>query len=170
MKAEIISIGTELLMGELTETNAAWIAGKLPALGIQLQWVSIVGDDLDMLAEAFSSGLQRSDIIFTTGGLGPTQDDLTREGVAAFPDAVTARGTKHLRELANEVRRGNRAVMLFVVQRGDCHRFAPADDIDPLYGKTLREAAAAGVEMLAYRARVSPRELRMERPLPVVLP
>lgn len=82
MKAEIISIGTELLMGELTDTNAAWIAGKLPALGIQLQWVSIVGDDLDMLAEAFSSGLQRSDIIFTTGGLGPTQDDLTREGVA----------------------------------------------------------------------------------------
>jgi len=82
LKAEIISIGTELLMGELTDTNAAWIAGKLPALGIQLQWVSIVGDDLDMLAEAFSSGLQRSDIIFTTGGLGPTQDDLTREGVA----------------------------------------------------------------------------------------
>ena len=82
MKAEIFSIGTELLMGELTDTNAAWIAAKLPALGIQLQWVSIVGDNLEMLTDAFTLGMQRSDIIFTTGGLGPTQDDLTREGVA----------------------------------------------------------------------------------------
>lgn len=82
MKAEIISVGTELLMGELTDTNASWIAGRLPALGIQLQWVSIVGDDLPKLTEAFVHGWQRSDIIFTTGGLGPTQDDLTREAVA----------------------------------------------------------------------------------------
>jgi nicotinamide-nucleotide amidase len=82
LKAEIFSIGTELLMGELTDTNAAWIAAKLPALGIQLQWVSIVGDNLEMLTDAFTLGMQRSDIIFTTGGLGPTQDDLTREGVA----------------------------------------------------------------------------------------
>lgn len=83
MKAEILSIGTELLMGELTDTNAAWIAGQLPPLGIRLQWVSILGDDLGQLTEAFSRGLQRSDVIFTTGGLGPTQDDLTREAVAA---------------------------------------------------------------------------------------
>ena len=83
MKAEIISVGTELLMGELTDTNSSWIAGRLPALGIELQWVSIVGDDLPKLTEAFVHGWQRSDIIFTTGGLGPTQDDLTREAVAA---------------------------------------------------------------------------------------
>ena len=82
MKAEIFSIGTELLMGELTDTNAAWIAGRLPPLGIQLNWVSIIGDNLDMLTEAFTRGMERSDIIFTTGGLGPTQDDLTREAVA----------------------------------------------------------------------------------------
>ena len=90
MKAEIFSIGTELLMGELTDTNAAWIASRLPALGIQLQWISIIGDDLNMLAEAFARGMERSDIIFTTGGLGPTQDDLTREGVAqALGEAPT---------------------------------------------------------------------------------
>ena len=83
MNAEIISIGTELLMGELTDTNASWIAGRLPPLGIQLQWVSIIGDDLLKLTEAFRQGMKRSDIIFTTGGLGPTQDDLTREAVAA---------------------------------------------------------------------------------------
>ena len=82
MKAEIFSIGTELLMGELTDTNGSWIAAQLPALGIQLQWVTIVGDNLDMISEAFTRGMARSDVMFTTGGLGPTQDDLTREAVA----------------------------------------------------------------------------------------
>ena len=86
MNAEIISIGTELLMGELTDTNASWIASRLPPLGIQLQWVSIIGDDLPKLTEAFRRGMERSDVIFTTGGLGPTQDDLTREAVAAALD------------------------------------------------------------------------------------
>ena len=83
MKAEIIGIGTELLMGELTDTNSSWIASRLPALGIELQWVSIIGDDLPRLTEAFKQGMERSDVIFTTGGLGPTQDDLTREAIAA---------------------------------------------------------------------------------------
>ena len=86
MNAEIMGIGTELLMGELTDTNSSWIASRLPALGIQLQWVSIVGDDLPKLTEAFKRGMERSDIIFTTGGLGPTQDDLTREAIAAAFD------------------------------------------------------------------------------------
>ncbi len=83
MKAEIFAIGTELLMGELRDTNAAWIASRLPALGIELQWVSIVGDRLEQLTDAFTRGLERSDLIVTTGGLGPTQDDLTREGIAS---------------------------------------------------------------------------------------
>ena len=82
MKAEIVSIGTELLMGELTDTNASLIASRLPPLGIQLQWVSQVGDNLDMLADVFTRGLSRSDIIFSSGGLGPTQDDLTREAIS----------------------------------------------------------------------------------------
>ncbi|HIC48885.1 MAG TPA: competence/damage-inducible protein A, partial [Dehalococcoidia bacterium] len=82
MNATIFAIGTELLMGELVDTNSSWIAGRLPALGIQLQSISIIGDNLDMLAEAFEKGLRESDIIFTTGGLGPTQDDLTREAIA----------------------------------------------------------------------------------------
>ena len=84
MKAEIMGIGTELLMGELNDTNAGWIATRLPALGITLQWVTLVGDDLAQLTQAFERGMERSDIIFTTGGLGPTQDDLTREAVAAY--------------------------------------------------------------------------------------
>ena len=83
MKADIFSIGTELLMGELTDTNAAWLAARLPALGIQLQGISIIGDSLARLTEGFSRGLQRADLLVTTGGLGPTQDDLTREAIAA---------------------------------------------------------------------------------------
>jgi nicotinamide-nucleotide amidase len=85
-----MGIGTELLMGELTDTNSSWIAGRLPALGIELQWVSIIGDDLAKLTEAFKRGMERSDIVITTGGLGPTQDDLTREAISgAFKETPT---------------------------------------------------------------------------------
>ena len=83
MKADILSIGHELLMGELTDTNAAWIATKLPKLGISLNQISIVGDNINRLVETISLALSRSDLVVTTGGLGPTQDDLTREAVAA---------------------------------------------------------------------------------------
>ena len=82
MKAEILSIGTELLMGDVIDTNSNYMATCLPALGVQLTWVSQVGDNLDMLKEALATGLARSDIIFTTGGLGPTKDDITREAIA----------------------------------------------------------------------------------------
>ena len=83
MKAEIFAIGTELLMGELTDTNAAWIATRLTVLGVELQGISILGDSLAMLTAGFSRALQRADLVVTTGGLGPTQDDLTREAIAA---------------------------------------------------------------------------------------
>ena len=99
MNAEIISIGTELLMGELTDTNASWIAGRLPRLGIRLQQVSIIDDDLPKLTEAFRRGMERSDVIFTTGGLGPTQDDLTREAVAAALDETPAVQDEELENL-----------------------------------------------------------------------
>ncbi len=91
-------------------------------------------------------------------------------GVALFPDAVTARGTKHLRELAGAVAHGGRAVLCFSVQRGDAREVRPADDIDPLYGQTLREALAAGVEAVAYRAEVSTSSLWLRERSPVVCP
>ncbi|RMG08501.1 MAG: DNA/RNA nuclease SfsA [Planctomycetota bacterium] len=89
--------------------------------------------------------------------------------LALFPDAVTARGRKHLVELERVVRRGERGAMLFVVQRGDCEAFAPADAVDPAYGETLRAVAAAGVELYAQRARVCPAGIELEGPLPVRL-
>lgn len=80
-------------------------------------------------------------------------------GAAAFPDAVSERGTKHLKELIRLRRRGHRAAVIFVVQREDCYFFRPADEIDPEYGRWLRRAIKAGVEALPYRATVTPSEI-----------
>ncbi len=88
---------------------------------------------------------------------------------ALFPDSVTERGRRHLDTLRTLVRRGERAVLLYVVQRADCERVAPADAIDPDYGQALRAAARAGVEILALGARVTARGIAVERRLPVVL-
>lgn len=92
-----------------------------------------------------------------------------REGVASFPDAVSVRAAKHMGELAERVRAGDRAAVLFVVQRMDCEVFTPADDIDPTYGEALREAVGVGVQALAWRADVSPRAITLSAPLPVKL-
>jgi sugar fermentation stimulation protein A len=81
---------------------------------------------------------------------------MSREpGVAEFPDSVTDRGRKHLSELARRVAAGDRAVMLYLVQREDCSSFRLAGDIDPAYADAFRAARDAGVEMLAYRCRLT---------------
>ena len=91
-------------------------------------------------------------------------------GIALFPDAVSERGSKHLRELMAMAAEGFRAVLVFCVQRGDVHEVRPADGIDPVYGKTLRQALANGVEVLAYRADVSPQKILLAQKIPVVCP
>ena len=83
MRAEILSVGTELLLGQIVDTNANYLAQQLPELGIDLFYVSSVGDNLGRLSDAFRRGLGRSDLVIATGGLGPTEDDLTREAIAA---------------------------------------------------------------------------------------
>ncbi len=84
MKSEIISIGTELLLGEITDTNTPFIAGQLATLGIDLYYTSAVGDNYERLLGALRQAWQRSDLIITTGGLGPTQDDITRDAIAGL--------------------------------------------------------------------------------------
>lgn len=88
---------------------------------------------------------------------------------ARFPDAVTARGTKHLEALMARVRAGERAVQLFTVSRADVSRFRPAWEIDPLYAETLARAADAGVEVFARAVRVRPAGLSLGAALPVAL-
>ena len=90
---------------------------------------------------------------------------LKRREAAEFPDSVTARGTRHLRELSAMRRVGARAVMLFVAQRGDCRQLMVAADIDPAYAGELARAREAGVEVLAYDCRVSPAGIEIDRPL-----
>jgi sugar fermentation stimulation protein A len=88
---------------------------------------------------------------------------------AAFPDAVSERATKHLKELIRLKRQGHRAAVVFVVQRADCDYFRPADEIDAEYGRWLRRAVKAGVEALPYQARVTPRGIILTRRLPTRL-
>ena len=86
---------------------------------------------------------------------------------AIFPDAVTTRGQKHLRELVSMTKQGYRSVIFFCIQRNDIHTLRPADEIDPAYGELLRQAITAGVEAVAYKASVSPGEIKLTKSVPV---
>jgi nicotinamide-nucleotide amidase len=82
MRAEIISIGTELLLGEIIDTNAAWLAQQLAAIGVDVYFRTTVGDNVKRIASTIQIATSRADVTITTGGLGPTVDDMTREGIA----------------------------------------------------------------------------------------
>ncbi|NDD29414.1 MAG: CinA family nicotinamide mononucleotide deamidase-related protein [Proteobacteria bacterium] len=108
LRAEVVSVGTELLLGETVDTNSAWLSARLADAGYDVYWSSRVGDNLERVVAALERALGRSDIVLTTGGLGSTDDDLTREAVARiagepmFVDAV----------LEADLRRGYRDVGL----------------------------------------------------------
>jgi sugar fermentation stimulation protein A len=90
--------------------------------------------------------------------------------VAEFPDARTARGARHMQELAAMARQGNRAVVLFLVQRTDASEVRIAGDIDPDYARALMAAYGAGVEVIAHGANISPKGITLGPALPVSLP
>lgn len=115
---------------------------------------------IDVLLEDPRKGLCYVEVKNTTWAQGK---------LALFPDAVTERGLKHLGELEGVVADGHRAVQFFFISRSDVTRFSPADEVDPAYGEGLRRAAAAGVEILAYSARVTPTSLELGRKLQVSL-
>ncbi|MGI9423738.1 MAG: DNA/RNA nuclease SfsA [Hyphomicrobiaceae bacterium] len=93
---------------------------------------------------------------------------MRRPGLAEFPDSVTERGAKHLRELSEMVRQGHRALMVFLIQRGDATRIDLARDIDPKYGEAFDAAVAAGVEALAYRCQLTPSSIEFDKKVRVV--
>ncbi len=94
---------------------------------------------------------------------------LAVEGIAAFPDSVSERATKHLKELMRLKRQGHRAAVVFVIQRCDCASFRPTDEIDKEYGRWLRRAVKAGVEALPYIAKVTPKEIVLTRRIETIL-
>lgn len=94
---------------------------------------------------------------------------LKRDAGAEFPDSITARGAKHLVEMADMVAAGARAVMVYLVQREDCESFAIAGDIDPTYAATYERARAAGVETICYSCKLTTRSITLDRALPVHL-
>jgi len=94
---------------------------------------------------------------------------LEEDGLALFPDAPTERGVKHLHELMEAVRQGHRASVFFVVKMAQVQDFAPNDETHPAFGTTLREAAAAGVNVVAYACHVEPNRLVIDHPIPVRL-
>ncbi len=94
---------------------------------------------------------------------------LKRRAHAEFPDAVTARGAKHLVELAAQVADGQRAVMVYLVQRDDCDGFAIAGDIDPAYAAGLAQARAAGVEAICYSCKLTTEDIVLDKALPLYL-
>ena len=95
---------------------------------------------------------------------------LRQSGLAEFPDTTTARGTKHLHELANMVKQGARAVMFYLIQRDDAEHFCLANDVDPTYFKAYNEACEAGVETLAWSCNLSPTQITLDRPIPIQAP
>lgn len=164
---------------ELVRLGSHWV-GVNTALPNQLVADAIASGAIPTLAGwptlrrevAYGTG-SRIDLLLQGGGRPDCYVEVKNvtlaEGkVARFPDSVTTRGQKHLRELMAVRAQGHRAALVFWVFRGDCTEVRPADDIDPEYGRLLRAAARAGVELVAVEARVSPQTVEPGRLLPVV--
>lgn len=171
---EIIAAGRVLVSVNPWRANrvaaGAVAAGALPELTGYARWRR------EARYTTKQGGTGRADLLLDdpTGGRAPCYVEvksvtLVRDRVAMFPDAVSARGQRQLLELAALRRAGARAVVLFLVARCDCERFAPATDIDPGFAEALRAAAREGVEPLAYRCRVRRDAQRIERALPIDL-
>lgn len=115
----------------------------------------------------------RIDILLETEGRPPCYVEVKNvhlkrsEGVAEFPDSVTKRGAKHLEELSEAAESGARAVMFYLVQRGDCERLEIAADLDPAYDRSFRAALARGVEVLCYSCNVGREAIELDRALPL---
>lgn len=165
---------------ELVEANNTWVGintghpNKLVMEAIKNKQINELKDYPNIKPEVKLGAHSRIDLVLEKSNeicyVEVKNVTLIGNGQARFPDAVTERGQKHLRELMNAVERGHRAVIFFVVQREDSNSFAPADDIDPTYGELLRKAVhAGGVEALAYQAKVSPKEIKISIPLPILL-
>lgn len=163
---------------ELIHLPSTWVgintltANRLVAEAAGAKSIPELGP-FDKLLREVKLGHSRIDFCLVRGGVSLFLEvknvTLVEGGTALFPDAPTARGRKHLQELIDAIGSGHRSAMFYVVQREDADRFSPAAHIDPAYAQALHRAHEAGVNIVAYRARVSPEEIYLDTPLPVVL-
>lgn len=165
---------------ELTNNGDTWIGvntslpNKIAIEGIANGTVKELKGYSTIKPEA-KIGKSRIDILLSNEGEDPCYVEvknvtlLGEKNKGIFPDAVSTRGQKHLEELMGLVDQGIRAAMLYVINREDVKSFSPADDIDPRYGQLLRQASEKGVEILAYKCEVTPKEIKLAKKLPVKL-
>src|SRR3974377_537182 len=111
MKAEIISIGSELTTGQNLDTNGQWLSRRLAEIGISVGWHTTIADDLEDNVAAFRIAPQRADVVLATGGLGPTQDDLTREVLARVAGVELAFHPELFEQIAEMFRRRHRPMV-----------------------------------------------------------
>ena len=138
------------------------------------EWLLAGGlGQIENLKAETTHGQSRFDFSFTKNGrqyfLEVKGVTLENDGICAFPDAPTQRGAKHLTELAGAVRQGYGAYVLFVIQMENVKFLHPNDDTDPAFGKALREAAAAGVEILAMDCRITENSMTIQNPVQIRL-
>ncbi len=168
---ELVEVG-EVMVGINTLLPNALVAEAIAAGTV----AELAGYSSMRREVAFGEERSRVDLLLEGEGRTPCYVEVKNvtaaadKGIALFPDCVSDRGSKHLRELMRLARAGLRPVQVYCVQRGDVGEVRPADGIDPVYGQTLREAIAAGVEVMAYRARVDASEIRLTQRIPVVTP
>ncbi|PIE67793.1 MAG: DNA/RNA nuclease SfsA [Deltaproteobacteria bacterium] len=159
--------------GSLVGVNTQ-IPNRLTACAIEAGDVPELNGYDKVKREVKASSNSRLDILLEAADRRPCYVEvknctLVTDGLATFPDAVTIRGQKHLAELQRLVAAGHRCAMFFLVQRMDAGSFAPADTIDPAYGKKLRQAAEHGVEILVYDVFIDLQGIRLNAPLPCAL-
>lgn len=164
---------------EMVRVGATWVGintsltNHLVREAFELGIVTEIGQVDDIRAEVKTSAHSRLDFLLSCGErriyVEVKNCSLAEDNVAMFPDAVTRRGTKHLHELMVLKKAGYEAVVFFCVQRQDVTSFALAAHIDPVYSKALIEAKRQGVVVLAYQAEVSPRQIEIKHPLPVII-
>ncbi|BDX18791.1 sugar fermentation stimulation protein [Halopseudomonas aestusnigri] len=168
---ELVEIGS----GQVACIHSAR-ANRVVAQALQQGLITPLAGYPEVRAEVrLPEGSSRFDFLLSGGGRAECVVEVKSvtlalgEGVGAFPDAVSARGQKHLRELIELVQGGRRACLLFCVMHSGIEQVRPADEIDAEYGRLLREAAAAGVEVLAWSVWPQPNGMQVRGALPVVL-
>ncbi len=168
---ELVEVGDDVLVG-INTGRANYLVKEAIANGLLASL-----KDYTKVRSEVRYGRENSRIDYLLEGMTPpcylevkNVTAAVQQGIALFPDAVSQRGTRHLRELMEVLARGDRAMLCFCVQRADVQEVRPADAIDPIYGTTLREAISRGVEVIAIGAQVAPQTIVLNRLLPVVCP